>query len=255
MMAGMRTRRIVVIAIAIGLLAGCGRTRVVREYPHKGGRATASRTALPPVRVSKPKYGATAVVQRGQTVYRIATENGLTLVHVSSDYVFDGAADRPYREDDPLCPLGVYGQTKAAADAIVSTVPRHLIVRTSWVIGEGRNFVRTMASLAERGIDPDVVDDQVGRLTFTDELARGIRHLVTTAAPAGTYNLTQPEMSERLGRRKMDHIAATGADTVVTGNVGCILQITRQAKQRGSTVRVAHPIDLLDQAYRGPKAR
>jgi dTDP-4-dehydrorhamnose 3,5-epimerase len=121
---------------------------------------------------------------------RIAIENGLTLVHVSSDYVFDGAADRPYREDDPLCPLGVYGQTKAAADAIVSTVPRHLIVRTSWVIGEGRNFVRTMASLAERGIDPDVVDDQVGRLTFTDELARGIRHLVTTAAPAGTYNLT-----------------------------------------------------------------
>jgi dTDP-4-dehydrorhamnose 3,5-epimerase len=102
---------------------------------------------------------------------RIAIENGLTLVHVSSDYVFDGAADRPYREDDPLCPLGVYGQTKAAADAIVSTVPRHLIVRTSWVIGEGRNFVRTMASLAERGIDPDVVDDQVGRLTFTDELA------------------------------------------------------------------------------------
>jgi glycolate oxidase iron-sulfur subunit len=72
---------------------------------------------------------------------------------------------------------------------------------------------------------------------------------------AGTYNLTQPEMSERLGRRKMDHIEATGAEVVATGNVGCILQIARQAKERGGRVRVAHPIDLLDQAYRGPVPR
>jgi len=121
---------------------------------------------------------------------RIATENALTLVHVSSDYVFDGTLDRPYREDDPLCPLGVYGQTKAAGDAIVATVPRHYILRTSWVIGEGRNFVRTMASLADRGIDPTVVDDQIGRLTFTQDIARGIRHLLDTTAPHGVYNLT-----------------------------------------------------------------
>jgi glycolate oxidase iron-sulfur subunit len=66
---------------------------------------------------------------------------------------------------------------------------------------------------------------------------------------AGTYNLTQPEMSERLGRRKMDHIEATGASVVVTGNVGCILQIARKIKERGSPMRVAHPVDLLDQAY------
>ena len=70
---------------------------------------------------------------------------------------------------------------------------------------------------------------------------------------AGTYNLTQPEMSERLGRRKMDHIAATGAEMVVTGNVGCILQIGRKIKDRGSSIRVAHPVDLLDRAYRGTK--
>lgn len=121
---------------------------------------------------------------------RVATAHGITLVHVSSDYVFDGTADRPYTEDDPVSPLGVYGQTKAAGDAIVATVPRHYVVRTSWVIGEGKNFVRTMASLAERGIDPKVVDDQVGRLTFTDDLARGIRHLVETGAPYGVYDLT-----------------------------------------------------------------
>jgi dTDP-4-dehydrorhamnose 3,5-epimerase/reductase len=121
---------------------------------------------------------------------RIAADNGVALVHVSSDYVFDGGADRPYREDDPVSPLGVYGQTKAAGDALVGVVPRHLIVRTSWVIGDGGNFVRTMASLAERGIDPKVVDDQTGRLTFTDDLARGIRHLLESGAPSGVYNLT-----------------------------------------------------------------
>lgn len=120
----------------------------------------------------------------------IAIENGLTLVHVSSDYVFDGTADRPYTELDPVSPLGVYGQTKAAGDAVVGAVPRHYILRTSWVIGDGANFVATMAGLAARGVDPKVVDDQVGRLTFTSDLAAGIRHLLRTGAPFGTYNLT-----------------------------------------------------------------
>ncbi|AGA25827.1 (Fe-S)-binding protein [Singulisphaera acidiphila] len=68
---------------------------------------------------------------------------------------------------------------------------------------------------------------------------------------AGTYNLTQPEMSERLGVRKMDHLAATGAEVVATGNVGCILQIARKIKERGSPMKVVHPVDLLDKAYRG----
>jgi dTDP-4-dehydrorhamnose 3,5-epimerase len=121
---------------------------------------------------------------------RIATEHGITLVHVSSDYVFDGASPDSYTETSPLSPLGVYGQTKAAGDVAVATAPRHYIVRTSWVIGDGANFVRTMASLAERGIDPRVVDDQTGRLTFADDIARGIRHLLETGASYGTYNLT-----------------------------------------------------------------
>jgi len=121
---------------------------------------------------------------------RIAIDNGITLVHVSSDYVFDGRADHAYSEDDALSPLGVYGQTKAAGDAIVATVPHHYIVRTSWVIGEGKNFVRTMAALAGRGVDPRVVGDQVGRLTFTADIANAIMHLLNTAAPAGVYNVT-----------------------------------------------------------------
>ncbi|MEW1961007.1 bifunctional dTDP-4-dehydrorhamnose 3,5-epimerase family protein/NAD(P)-dependent oxidoreductase [Microbacterium sp. NPDC077644] len=121
---------------------------------------------------------------------RIATEHGITLVHISSDYVHDGTSEGAYTEDAPVSPLGVYGQTKAAGDLAVATTPRHYIIRTSWVIGDGHNFVRTMANLAERGIDPTVIDDQHGRLTFTSDIAAGIRHLLATGAPHGTYNLT-----------------------------------------------------------------
>src|SRR5699024_4990693 len=121
---------------------------------------------------------------------RVAAENQLTLVHVSSDYVFDGTATRPYREDDPVSPLGVYAQSKAAGDAAVSAAGRHYLLRSSWVVGDGSNFVRTMASLAERGIDPRVVGDQVGRPTVTTDLAAAVVHLLDRLAPYGTYNLT-----------------------------------------------------------------
>jgi dTDP-4-dehydrorhamnose reductase/dTDP-4-dehydrorhamnose 3,5-epimerase len=120
---------------------------------------------------------------------RAAVEHDLTLVHISSDYVFDGSLES-HDENEPFSPLGVYGQTKAAGDAVVSVVPRHYIVRTSWVIGEGNNFVRTMASLAARGIEPSVVNDQIGRLSFTEDIAAGIRHLLESGAAYGTYNLT-----------------------------------------------------------------
>lgn len=116
--------------------------------------------------------------------------NNILLVHVSSDYVFDGSKTEPYLEDDVLSPLGVYAQTKAAGDSIVSTVPRHYILRTSWAIGEGNNFVRTMVSLAKNGINPEVVNDQIGRLTFTQDLSDAINHLVTTKCAFGIYNLS-----------------------------------------------------------------
>jgi dTDP-4-dehydrorhamnose 3,5-epimerase/reductase len=120
---------------------------------------------------------------------RTAVEHNLTLVQVSSDYVFDGTKDS-HDEAEPLTPLGVYGQTKAAGDAVVSVVPRHYIVRTSWVIGEGNNFVRTMANLARKGVKPSVVNDQTGRLSFTEDIAAFIRHLLSRGAPYGTYNFT-----------------------------------------------------------------
>jgi len=118
-----------------------------------------------------------------------ATKHDLTLVHVSSDYVFDGTLS-PHREDEPFTPLSNYGASKAAGDVAALCTPKHYILRTTWVVGEGKNFVRTMIGLAEKGISPTVVADQIGRLTFADELASAIDHLLTTTAEFGTYNVT-----------------------------------------------------------------
>ena len=84
----------------------------------------------------------------------------------------------------------MYGQSKAAGDLAVAGLSRHYLLRTSWVVGDGPNFVRTMQRLAAEGATPSVVDDQVGRLTFADELARATAHLLAAEAPYGTYNVT-----------------------------------------------------------------
>lgn len=118
-----------------------------------------------------------------------AIAHGCTFVHVSTEYIFDGSRE-VHDELEPPSPLGVYGQSKAAGDAAAMTVPQHYLVRTSWVVGDGKNFIRTMADLAARGVKPSVVADQTGRLTFADDLAAGIIHLLTTQAPYGTYNLS-----------------------------------------------------------------
>jgi dTDP-4-dehydrorhamnose 3,5-epimerase/reductase len=120
---------------------------------------------------------------------KLASEHDLTLVHVSTDYVFDGTKT-PHTEDESFTPLGVYAQTKAAGDIATSITPKHYILRTSWVIGEGKNFVGTMMGLAEKNISPTVVADQVGRLTFTGTLVDGIHHLLSKKTDYGTYNLS-----------------------------------------------------------------
>lgn len=142
-------------------------------------------TETPGGKIDAWKVNATAVKDLAQ----LAIENNLTLVHISSDYVFDGTNDI-HTEDEPFSPLGVYGQSKAAGDIAVSTLPRHYIIRTSWVVGDGPNFVKTMEKLAIDGVNPAVVNDQIGRLTFTKDITRGIKHLLDTKSPYGTYNLS-----------------------------------------------------------------
>lgn len=120
---------------------------------------------------------------------KIATEHDLTLVHVSSDYVFDGTIS-PHTEDEPVAPLGVYGQAKAAGDIAASVTAKHYILRTHALIGDGPNFVRIMLGLAAKDVSPTVVSDQITRLTFTPSLVDAIDHLLNSKAAYGIYNLS-----------------------------------------------------------------
>ena len=170
---------------------------------------------------------------------RIAAEHRLTLVHYSTDYVFDGTAEL-HTEDERYSPLGVYAQTKAAGDIAVATAPRHYIVRTSWVIGDGHNFVRTMQKLAADGVSPTVVHDQVGRLTFTPELSRATRHLVDAGAPYGVYNVqgsgpvtSWADLAKevfRLSGRDGDDVTPVTTEEYVDGRAG----ISPRPAQRGA---------------------
>lgn len=113
------------------------------------------------------------------------------MVYVSTDYVFDGTATRPYTEFDRPNPLSVYGRSKEAGEQLVrATLREHYVVRTSWVQGgHGRNFVKTMLRLGAERDTLTVVADQTGSPTFTFDLAPAIRQLAVTGRH-GTYHLT-----------------------------------------------------------------
>ncbi|MBI1207285.1 MAG: dTDP-4-dehydrorhamnose reductase [Azospirillum sp.] len=126
----------------------------------------------------------------------LCAARGLPLLHLSTDYVFDGRKTRPYTEDDPVCPLGVYGASKAAGEQAVRTAaPRHIILRTAWVYGvHGSNFVKTMVGLAGERPEVSVVCDQQGTPTAAADLAAALVMLSGRAAgapaavPWGTYH-------------------------------------------------------------------
>ena len=110
-----------------------------------------------------------------------ASETGAKLVHVSTDYVFDGNGTRPYRETDPVGPQGAYGRTKLVGENFVREFSeRHFIVRTAWLYGDGKNFVKTMLRLSETNDKVRVVKDQVGSPTSAVELAKAIAYLLPT---------------------------------------------------------------------------
>ncbi len=102
-----------------------------------------------------------------------ATRHGAWLLHFSSDYVFDGRLDRPYREDDAAAPLNTYGRSKLAADELVAQTPRHLIVRSGWICHrQGRNFLRTILRRARQQSRLQVVADQFGAPNTAELLAQ-----------------------------------------------------------------------------------
>lgn len=121
-------------------------------------------------------------------VARACAESGALLVYPSTDFVFDGRTSRPYREDDVTAPLNVYGLTKVAGEDAARSAPKHLVVRTSWVFGEGRNFVRSILDQALAGTEISVVADQIGLPTAASDLAEGIVGLIDANA-RGTFHL------------------------------------------------------------------
>ncbi len=111
-----------------------------------------------------------------------ATETGAKMIHISTDYVFDGKGTRPYLEFDATNnPQGVYGATKLAGENMVKDfADKYFIFRTAWLYGDGKNFVKTMLRLSETNSQVRVVNDQVGSPTSAKELASAISHLLFT---------------------------------------------------------------------------
>lgn len=110
-----------------------------------------------------------------------ANEVNAKLVHISTDYVFDGKGTRPYTEFDAVDPQGAYGKTKLAGEEFVKAFAnKYFIIRTAWLYGDGKNFVKTMLRLSETNDAVSVVNDQVGSPTSTKELAGAIAHLIPT---------------------------------------------------------------------------
>lgn len=126
----------------------------------------------------------------------IARDHGMKMVHVSTDYVFDGDGIsengelRPYVESDPVAPRTVYGESKALGEKnVLETLKESFVIRTAWLYGDGHNFVKTMLGLAEKYPEITVVNDQIGSPTSTVDLARAIIALMQTEA-YGIYHGT-----------------------------------------------------------------
>jgi len=128
---------------------------------------------------------------------QVAAEQGVKLVYVSTDYIFDGTNMGEYMEDDPANPKNEYGRAKwAGEEAVRNSGADYYIARTSWVFGEfGHNFVFTMQNLAKTHDKLTVVNDQMGRPTWTRTLAEFMVHLVQTNATSGTYQLSNDNIA------------------------------------------------------------
>ena len=120
----------------------------------------------------------------------LARDIDVVFVHYSSDYVFDGGKTEPWFEDDLPNPISRYGQSKVLGDYVAQSSKKHYLIRTSWVYGDGTNFIRTIYERALRGVPSAVVADQFGRPTWARDVALFTKHLIESKAPFGTYNFS-----------------------------------------------------------------
>jgi len=165
-----------------------------------------------------------------------ALETGATLVHISTDYVFDGQKGEPYSEDDTPHPMSAYGRSKLKGEReiLASGLERFYIVRTSWLFGPGgRNFVKTILRLAREREELRIVADQVGCPTFTEDLAEGMVRLLA-GGRFGTY-----------------HFANEGSCSWFDFAV----EIVRQARSRGEELKVQKILSIGTEDYPLPARR
>nr|WP_205964617.1 dTDP-4-dehydrorhamnose reductase [Ramlibacter agri] len=189
---------------------------------------------------NEPELAHTINAEAPGVLAQAAARIGAALVHYSTDYVFDGSGNRPWREDDATGPLNAYGRTKLEGEArIRAALPRHLLLRTSWVYAaRGSNFAKTMLKLARERERLTVIDDQFGAPTgaelLADVTAHAIRALAADAGKAGTY-----------------HVAAAGV-TTWHGYASYVLQAARQA---GQALKAEHVEPVPSSAFKTAATR
>ena len=172
------------------------------------------------------------------------------LIHLSTDYVFDGASQRPYKPEDPPSPLNIYGRSKLQGeDFLRDSAGDHLIVRTAWLYGlRGKNFVEAILRQAEAGKELRVVDDQRGSPTFTRDLSLAIRDLlsveesgifhVTNSGSCTWYEFAQEVLKQkRMMAIKVHPISAEELGRPAKRPVFSVLDCTRYEKRIGKTLR------------------
>ena len=177
------------------------------DITDSGAVSSAIREASPEIVINAAAYTAVDKAEQDEAratlvngngagnVARAACSVGAGVIHVSTDYVFDGETNEAYRPADHTNPINAYGRSKLAGEtAVRSQCPRHTIIRTAWVYShEGHNFVRTMLRLAESGNELKVVDDQQGSPTAASDVARALlktAETMTERSVSGTYHFT-----------------------------------------------------------------
>ena len=168
-----------------------------------------------------------------------AAARGVPFVQLSTDYVFDGSGDRPWREEDPVAPLGAYGASKLAGEeAVRSAAGPHLIVRTSWIYAaQGANFLRTMARLAQEKNELRIVADQIGAPTSAAVVADVLATMIETKMPnlAATFAAAKNTV----------HLATSGH----TSWHGFASTIIEGLRRRGAAITVRQIIPITSKEY------
>lgn len=174
-----------------------------------------------------------------------AAARGVPFIHISTDYVFDGSGERPWREDDPVAPLGAYGASKLAGEEKVrSAAGPHLIVRTSWIYAaRGTNFLRTMARLARERTELRVVADQIGAPTSAALVSDTLAAIVRQSLP------DLPAAFAAAGNTL--HLAAGG----LTSWHGFASAIIDGLRRRGATLAVQQIVPIATKDYPTKAAR